>query len=104
MNRVNNELEREFFNERLKRLYRASVFSQATLAIKMGVSRSSVQRWCDGKDKPGIDRLSDLARALHVSIDYLLTGRETTRYAVLLNALRQTERSLDPRILALLEQ
>ena len=49
--------------------------SQIDLADAMGVSRQSVSKWETGEANPEISKLTQLARTLGVSVDWLL-GRE----------------------------
>lgn len=50
--------------------------SQVALAKKTGVSGTSVSKWESGFNQPKGRYLNDLAAALGVSVDWLLTGKE----------------------------
>ncbi|MGN5064507.1 LexA family protein [Aeromonas sp. 6P] len=50
--------------------------SQVSLAKKTGVSGTSVSKWESGFNQPKGRYLNDLAAALGVSVDWLLTGKE----------------------------
>lgn len=53
---------------------RAAGLSQEALAGKIGVSRQAVAKWEADASLPGADNLQELARALNISCDELLTG------------------------------
>ena len=61
-------------NERILALRRAAGLSQEALAEQVGVSRQAIGKWESGASLPGLDNLQELARALDVSCDELLTG------------------------------
>ena len=63
-------------NERILALRRAAGLSQEALAEQVGVSRQAIGKWESGASLPGLDNLQELARALGVSCDELLTGKE----------------------------
>ena len=46
--------------------------TQIEFAEKMSVTRQTVSRWESGAAMPDIDKISDIARILHTSCDYLL--------------------------------
>lgn len=50
--------------------------TQAELAEKMFVTRQTVSRWEAGAVYPDVQKVSELARILHVSCDYLLMEAE----------------------------
>ena len=50
--------------------------SQIDLADAMGVSRQSVSKWETGEANPEISKLTQLARTLGVSVDWLLSEEE----------------------------
>jgi transcriptional regulator with XRE-family HTH domain len=51
-------------------------WTQEQLAQKAGISKSFLSELENGKRSVSADNLLDLARALSVSLDYLMTGRE----------------------------
>ena len=61
-------------NERILALRRAAGLSQEALAEQVGVSRQAIGKWESGASLPGLDNLQELAHALDVSCDELLTG------------------------------
>jgi transcriptional regulator with XRE-family HTH domain len=60
------------FAERLDAILRTSGISQAELEAAAGVYQTQLSRYLDGKSEPKISNLARLARALHVTTDYLL--------------------------------
>lgn len=64
------------FRERLFDLRRQAGLSQEELANLLGVTRQAVQKWEAGTSRPDMDNLTALADYFHVSLDYLVTGRE----------------------------
>lgn len=54
--------------------------SREALAQEVGVSASTVQRWEKGRNEPNVGDLVKLAAALGVSVEWLATGKEPTRY------------------------
>ncbi len=50
--------------------------SQEALAEQIGVSRQAVSKWETGEATPEVGKLSLLAQALHVSVDWLLSEDE----------------------------
>lgn len=53
--------------------------SRQDLASRLGVSQSSVSQYFTGRARPTFEKLVALADELSVSVDYLLTGRETEK-------------------------
>lgn len=64
------------FRDRLFDLRRQAGLSQEELANLLGLTRQAVQKWEAGTSRPDMDNLSALASYFHVSLDYLVTGRE----------------------------
>ena len=60
------------FAERLDAILRTSGISQAELEAAAGVYQTQLSRYLEGKSEPRISNLARLARALHVTTDYLL--------------------------------
>lgn len=60
------------FDMRLKELREKAGYSQAQLAMKLGVRQSTVGMWENGTNKPKNAKLEQLANIFGVSIDYLL--------------------------------
>ena len=64
------------FRERLFELRRQAGLSQEELANLLGLTRQAVQKWEAGTSRPDMDNLIALADYFHVSLDYLVAGRE----------------------------
>lgn len=60
------------FDTRLKKLRKASGYTQAEFAKKIGVATSTVGMWESGSRRPDYDMLKLVADALGVSMGYLL--------------------------------
>lgn len=60
------------FAERLDTILRTSGISQPELEAAAGVYQTQISRYLEGKSEPKISNLARLARALHVTTDYLL--------------------------------
>lgn len=65
-------------SEMIKRLRTDKEISQETLADVCGVSMQAVSKWENGLSCPDITFLPLLAEYFDVSIDYLLTGQDST--------------------------
>ncbi len=66
----------------IKSLREDAGYSQAELARKLGISRSSVNSWEMGLSTPTTPYIVELAKIFHVSTDYLL-GVDSKRHIVL---------------------
>ena len=66
------------FQERLFTLRRQAGLSQEDLANVLNVTRQAVQKWEAGSSRPDMDNLVSLAEYFQVSLDYLVTGKEST--------------------------
>lgn len=66
------------FSVRLKELREKAGYSQAQLAMKLGVRQSTVGMWENGANRPQNARLETLASIFGVSTDYLL-GRSNDK-------------------------
>jgi len=62
--------------ERIKKRRNELGWTQDLLATKAGVSKGFLSDLENGKRKVGADTLYDIARALSLSLDYLMTGAE----------------------------
>lgn len=62
-------------SEKIRALREARGLTLQDIADLWGISRSSVAGWESGASNPGIDKLPSLARALGVSVDFMLSDR-----------------------------
>ena len=60
------------FSVRLKELREKAGYSQAQLALKLGVRQSTVGMWENGTNKPKNAKLEQLANIFGVTTDYIL--------------------------------
>ncbi len=63
------------FGDRLSAARDALGMDQRTLASRLGVKLSTIQRWEDDQSEPRANRLIMLAGVLNVSMRWLLTGQ-----------------------------
>lgn len=66
----------ETLGEKIKKILEEKGMSQRQLAIKMGISPSSLNQYVRGRKNVGLKVLLNLCKTLDVSSDYLL-GHET---------------------------
>ena len=62
--------------QRIAALRKQAGLSQEALAAQLNVSRQAIGKWESDASLPGLDNLQELARALGVSCDELLTGEK----------------------------
>lgn len=60
-------------------LRKASGMSQSQLAKKLNIGPSAVGMYEQGRRTPSVDILIQMANVFEVSLDYLVTGRETVK-------------------------
>lgn len=65
--------------QRVRQRRRELGMSQDALAQRAGISKSFLSDLETGKRSLGAETLLDLARAMDLSLDYLMTGRESGR-------------------------
>ena len=68
--------------DKIKTLREEAGYSQAQLAKKLDVTRSSVNAWEMGLSTPTTHYVVELAKLFHISTDYLL-GLDNKKYIVL---------------------
>ena len=68
--------------DKIKTLREEAGYSQAQLAKKLDVTRSSVNAWEMGLSTPTTHYVVEIAKLFHISTDYLL-GLENERHIVL---------------------
>lgn len=76
----------------IKSLRETAGFSQASLAKRLGVTRSAVNAWEMGLSIPTAQYIVELSRLFHVSSDYLL-GIENTE-SIYIDHLSEEEKGL----------
>ena len=67
-------MDDSFIGERLAKARVAKGFSELQLAKRMGVQKSSIERWESGETSPRANRLNQLAGVLNVSLMWLIAG------------------------------
>ncbi|MCX6019851.1 MAG: XRE family transcriptional regulator [Chloroflexi bacterium] len=70
----------EQITARLQSLRKSAGLSQAELGQAVGASTSLISRWESGEREPSSTQVLALARALGVSVDYLLNARTDARF------------------------
>ena len=90
--------------ERIKNSRIAAKMTQEELARAVGKTRNAVTQWESGASRPRLNTLEDIAGALNVSIDWLLTGNtlnvagvETTRTNSEMSDVKFNNSTLPPR-------
>ena len=68
---------KETLGGRIERLIRENNLSQKDFAKDVGTTESAICRYLKDERTPRIDILSNMATALGVSLDYLVTGKES---------------------------
>lgn len=64
--------------DKIKTARKAQRITQADLADKLGVHRSTVANYELTRRKPSVTELKEIARILHVDVNYLLEGEEVS--------------------------
>lgn len=71
------------FSVQLKLLRQKQRLSQAELAQKLHISRQAISKWEKGEAEPDISRLIALSGIFSVTLDYLLSGKQSANDLVL---------------------
>lgn len=87
------------FSTKLKDIIESRGISQAWLAQKAGTTEATISRYCSGIHKPNLEVVANIAKALNVSIDYIMDlSLSPTPYkepekdiALLCNAFRRAD-------------
>ena len=66
------------FWERLKQEIKEKNTTQAWLAATTGVSFGTLRKWLTNKTMPNADQAVAIARALGVTVEYLVTGTDSS--------------------------
>jgi len=82
------------FKTRLRELREAMGLTQEELAERAGFEVLQIWRYENGRSKPNIDYIAQLAQALHVSADYLLCLSDDPTPSELTGSLSALERSV----------
>lgn len=69
-------MQQVLLGERLKNAREASGMSQQTMATRLGVKSSTVEKWEDGSLDPRANRLQMTASMLNVPLMWLLAGSQ----------------------------
>ena len=68
----------ETLGERIQRLMKAQGYTQAELASMVGVTGAAMSRYINDNREPKAEILANLATALNTTIDYLISGKESS--------------------------
>lgn len=68
--------------ERVLQLIKSSEKSENALEKAIGLAQGSIKNWRNGKSKPSLDAISQIADYFNVSVDYLLGKTATNIYPV----------------------
>lgn len=60
----------------LREIRKKKKYSQLKVAMDLSISREALSYYENGKRSPDIDMLVKLSKYFHVSIDYLILGKE----------------------------
>lgn len=60
----------------LKEIRKQRKYSQLKVAMDLSISREALSHYENGKRSPDLEMLVKLSRYFHVSIDYLILGKE----------------------------
>ncbi len=92
----------EMLGSRIAQQRKKEGMSQAELAKRMNVSRSSVLAWERGDSYPSTDNLVRLSKLLHVSADYLLDCEQS--HMICLDEYSNDEQTILLRLLQYFDQ
>lgn len=84
---------------RIRELRKKANMTQLELANKLNVTDKAVSKWEASDGNPDISLLSEIAKIFNVSIDYLLTGKETEKEIVYASKIEVCARKDDPSLL-----
>lgn len=76
MKKINEQLWRQLFSERLKEIMQERGFSQNDIAIMAGVSKSQISRILSCKSTASIKVINNLSYSLRIKIDSLVLFKE----------------------------
>lgn len=78
------------FAEQLKKYRLEKQLSQDALAEKLFISRQAISKWENGDATPDLENLVTLAAVLEVTLDELVTGKESA-----IKVTKKTEKSMN---------
>ncbi|MBE6871761.1 MAG: helix-turn-helix transcriptional regulator [Ruminococcaceae bacterium] len=81
--------------ERIYELRRKSGLSQEQLAERVGVSRQSISKWESGVSTPELDKLIALSECFGVTLDELVTAKESANVTEKEKKKDETEKSVN---------
>lgn len=64
--------------EKLKAARKAQKITQLALADRLGVHRSTIANYEIERRRPSLEELKEIAKILHVDVNYLLEGEEVS--------------------------
>lgn len=82
------------FSEKLITLRKGRDLTQEQLAEQLNVSRQSVSKWESGQVIPEVDKIVELSKVFHVTLDYLLKPSEIDELSVKTDILEQQQKQL----------
>lgn len=82
------------FSEKLITLRKGRDLTQEQLAEQLNVSRQSVSKWESGQVIPEAEKLVELSKVFHVTLDYLLKPSEIDELSVKTDMLEQQQKQL----------
>ncbi|MCH5272733.1 MAG: helix-turn-helix transcriptional regulator [Lachnospiraceae bacterium] len=69
--------------ERIKEIMNERGIKQTELAKSLGIGKTTINAWFNNNSDPKIEQLEQIAKRLEVSIEYLVTGKESnTSYSL----------------------
>ena len=82
------------FAEKLITLRKSKDLTQEQLAEQLNVSRQSISKWETGQVIPEVEKLVELSRTFHVTVDYLLKPSEIDALSIKTEMLEQQQKQL----------
>ena len=86
-------------NQRIKELRQNRGISESELAEKIHVKSDEINEWENNNKNIEISKLIELATALDVSLDYLLTGKEKESQIVIVSKTEYACKNDDPSLI-----
>ena len=92
------EFSIEDFWERVKKLCKFMSVSQKDFALGMGLKSHTIQNQINHNIHPRLDQLIKMAEYLNISLDYLITGKETSADRDSMDMANQLTENIKKRI------